>query len=368
MKKKPMTSRERMLTALGRGMPDRLPATVHQWLDYHRNKHLGGMTALEAFRKFRLDAAITFFPHRIPADDPDWRLSTRHSKTPEGTGLVRTTVTTPGGVLTETSESDPTTAWIVERMVKRHDDIELLRKYMPVPGLDRDAVSAMRKDIGDDGILRGGLFGHQGGPWQDACCLYGTQEMILETFDHPDWVREFLDVLTEKRLLYIERELAGAEFDLIETGGGAASSTVISPTLFRDFCLPVDRKIHDALHAAGHKVVYHTCGGMMPILEMIVENGCDASETLSPREVGGDARPAELKRRIGGKVALIGGFNQFQVLSEGTHEEIRRSVQDCFETYGVGGGYIMCPSDHFFETPLENLYCYSDAAKECVYR
>ena len=356
-----------MLTALSRGVPDRLPATVHQWLDYHRNKYLGGMLALEAFRKFRLDAAITFIPNHIPKDEANWRVTTRRSKTGEGNASVRTTVTTPGGVLSETSEGDSTTAWIVERMVKRREDIELLGKYMPVPRLDRDAVSAMRKDIGDDGILRGGLFGHQGGPWQDACCLHGTQEMILETFDHPDWVREFLEVLTEKRLLYIERELTGAEFDLIETGGGAASSTVISPAIFREFCLPVDRKIHDALHAAGHKVVYHTCGGMMPILELIAANGCDASETLSPPEVGGDARPAELKRRIGGKVALIGGFNQFQVLSEGTHEEIRRAVKDCFETYGARGGYIMSPSDHFFETPIENLQVYSDAARECVY-
>ena len=35
-----------------------------------------------------------------------------------------------------------------------------------------------------------------------------------------------------------ERELAGARFDLIETGGGAASSTVISPKIFEEFVLP----------------------------------------------------------------------------------------------------------------------------------
>ena len=30
-----MTSKERLLTALDKGIPDRLPVTVHQWQPYH---------------------------------------------------------------------------------------------------------------------------------------------------------------------------------------------------------------------------------------------------------------------------------------------------------------------------------------------
>ena len=191
--------------------------------------------------------------------------------------------------------------------------------------------------------------------------------MIYATFDDPAWVHEFLRILTDKKLQYIEENLKGAEFDLIETGGGAASSTVISPKIFKEFCLPYDRELHDALHALGHKVVYHTCGGMMAILELIVQNKCDASETLSPREVGGDAVPEEIKARIGSQVALIGGLDQINILSRGTPEMIRAHVHDLFARLGPGGGYIMCPSDHFFETPLENIQAYAEAARECVY-
>ena len=362
-----MTPRKRMLTALNRDTPDRLPATIHQWQDYHLKKYMGGISALEAFKRVGLDAAITFFTTDQAVGSPDWRISARTSQTPEGTTVTRHTITTPGGMLTEAFESSEQTSWIVEYLVKRSEDVDLIRDYMPVPKLNREAAEAGKKEIGDAGILRGLLFGHQGGPWQDACCLYGTQEMILETFDHPAWVKAFLDVLTRQRIRYIEASLPGAPFDLIETGGGGASSTVISPAIFREFCLPCDRRIHDALHAAGQKVVYHTCGGMMPILEDIVANGCDASETLSPPEVGGDARPKELKERIGSKVALIGGINQHQILTEGTPDQIRKHVRECFDTYGIGGGYIASVSDHFFETPPENLRAYADAAAECVH-
>jgi hypothetical protein len=38
-----------------------------------------------------------------------------------------------------------------------------------------------------------------------------------------------------------------------------------------------------------------------------------------------------------------------------------------FEKVGADGGYIMSASDHFFETPVENLRAFANAAKECVY-
>src|SRR5512136_2241311 len=53
-----VTSKERMIRALGRGKPDRLPATVHQWQRYHLDTYLGGLSDLEAFRMFGLDASI----------------------------------------------------------------------------------------------------------------------------------------------------------------------------------------------------------------------------------------------------------------------------------------------------------------------
>jgi len=36
-----MTSRERMLTALNNGRPDRLPCQVHGWMPYYLHNYLG---------------------------------------------------------------------------------------------------------------------------------------------------------------------------------------------------------------------------------------------------------------------------------------------------------------------------------------
>jgi hypothetical protein len=64
---------------------------------------------------------------------------------------------------------------------------------------------------------------------------------------------------------------------------------------------------------------------------------------------------------------MIGGVDQFNVVTEGTPRMIGDTVHKLFQTVGAEGGYICSLSDHFFETPPENLQAYADAARECVY-
>jgi uroporphyrinogen-III decarboxylase len=188
----------------------------------------------------------------------------------------------------------------------------------------------------------------------------------MACFDKPDWVHRFMKILLEKKLRFIE-SMRGAKFDLIETGGGAGSSTLISPAIHRDFCLPYDRNMHDALHALGFRISYHTCGGTRGIEEHIVSNDCDVSETLAPRSIGGNQEPWAFKAKVGDRLALIGGLDQFNVLTSGPPEAIRRQVRTLFEKVGADGGYVLSCCDHFFDTPPEHLRIYAEAARECAY-
>jgi uroporphyrinogen decarboxylase len=371
-----MTSRERLLLALNKEKPDRLPASIHQWQPYHLETHMGGATDLEAFRKVGLDAQIQYFEEMaqfwlVDADfrklnSPAWRDEAQVISADPDNRVVHHTITTPEGVLTYKTAGDRKTTWITEYLIKRDDDLRLIDRYMPVPRLDLEPVARKYEEVGDAGILRGFVWGDQGGCWQHAACLYDIQSLILATIDKPDWVHELLRILLDKKLRFIE-SMKGARFDLVETGGGSASSTLVSPGLHREFCLPYDRKMHDALHGLGFKAVYHTCGGTLGIEEMIVANGADASETLAPVSIGGNQEPWELKREVGRRLALIGGLDQHNTLTVGSREDIRRAVRRLFETVGHDGGYICSASDHFFETPPENLAAFADAARECRY-
>ena len=130
------------------------------------------------------------------------------------------------------------TAWVTDHLIKQKRDIELLGMFMTEPRCDVTAVNTVVEAFGDRGIVRGHIccfdvFG-QPGCWQDAACLVGIEKLILATYDDPAWVHELLGILQRRKLTYT-RSLAGARYDLLELGGGDASSTVISPTLFDRF-------------------------------------------------------------------------------------------------------------------------------------
>ena len=111
--------------------------------------------------------------------------------------------------------------------------------------------------------------------------LYGVVELIMETYEDPLWVRELLEILKRRKLESIA-SMEGAQLDLIELGGGDASSTVISPKIFAEFVAPYDTQLIAEAHRVGQEVVYHTCGGMMPLLEQVAGMGPDAMETFAP--------------------------------------------------------------------------------------
>ncbi len=371
-----MRSKERMMVALRGGKPDRVPVSVHQWQGYHLEEYLDGISALEAFEMFGMDASIQYFQDMgqfwLPDADttkfstPEWRDEIIVVSDDPENRVYHHTISTPEGELTYKTQGNRKTTWITEYLIKRDEDIELIRKYMPVPDLDPKPVSEAYDRIGDKGILRGFVWGDQAGCWQHAACLFDITDLLFRCSDQPDWVHDLLQILLEKKLRFIE-SMRGAKFDLIETGGGSASSTVISPKIHKEFCLPYDRKMHETLHEAGFTITYHTCGGTSKIEDMIVANGCDASETLAPKSIGGNQEPWDYRAKIGDRLCLIGGMDQFNVLTDGTPGQIRAMVFRLFETVGRDGGYILSCADHFFETPPENIRIYAEAARECVY-
>lgn len=388
-----MNSRERLLTALAGGQPDRLPVTTHHLMPWFLDTYLDGMSEAAFFDRFGLDPIRWAFDQRpdesrgeywsAPREkrgegyesagarwivSDDWRIEEKD--VPGAANTVRYDMITPGGTLSMVLEHGPQTDWVLERPVKEKRDIDLLRRYAPRGRCDVETVNEKAASVEGWGILRGAIPGFQiygqPGCWQDAVELFGIQELIMETMDDPVWLRELLGILQEWKLAAIA-STEGARYDLLELGGGSASSTVISPKIFDEFVAPYDRVLIDALHRAGQRVVYHTCGGMMPLLERIADMGPDAMETFTPPALGGDTDLARAKERIGDRVCMIGGFDQHTYFQGCTPAETRAAVRRYFEAAGAGGGYILSPSDHFFDADVALLEAFGEEARDCFY-
>jgi hypothetical protein len=379
-----------MVAALERRAPDRLPVTTHHVMPAYLERYLGGMSAQEFFDEFQLDPIVWTVPHRPESErgeyyDPlqgepgflesrrvatdEWRVFAE-PVADEDRKLTRYRFITPGGTLSMVLEDAGYTSWVVEPLIKRKSDIDLIGKYATAPKSDVEEVNRLAAEFGERGLVRGHIccfdvFG-QPGCWQDAACLAGPQQLVLAACDDPVWVHELLRVLQRRKLTFAE-SLAGARYDVLELGGGDGSASVISPRMFEEFVAPYDAKVIDAAHRAGQRIVYHLCGRLMPMCEMAAGMKPDAMETFTPRGMGGDADLGRAKSLVGGKVCMIGGFDQYHFFTGCDAAATRAEVRRCFREAGEGGGYILSPSDHFFEAEPELLRAFADEAAQCSY-
>ena len=136
-----MTSKQRMLTALRGGVPDRLPVTTHFLMPHFLNESMGRMSEDEFFDQCGWDPITYTTPHRPDSRhgeyyDPlqgtpgflesrriasdQWRVYVEPIPAQERP-TTRYRFVTPKGTLTMTLVSDPYTAWVVEPLVKTQD-------------------------------------------------------------------------------------------------------------------------------------------------------------------------------------------------------------------------------------------------------
>ncbi|HEX9007331.1 MAG TPA: uroporphyrinogen decarboxylase family protein [Bacteroidota bacterium] len=385
-----MTAKQRFIAALTGQKPDRLPVTTHHVMPSFLERCMGGIGNEEFFDRFGLDPInwVTVFKpdgdkgeYFDPLHEPgylearrvvtdNWRIYPEVLDDPKYK-TIRYSFVTPKKTLTTTLQSNEHTSWVTERLVKEKTDIDIIAEFMTEPRCDVDEVNRQAAAYGERGMIRGFLlcfdvYG-QPGCWQDASVLYGIEDLIMATYDDPEWVHTFLKILQRRKAAFI-RSLLGAQFDIVEHGGGDASSTVISPRIFDTFVAPYDAPLVALAHEAGQRVVYHTCGGMMAFLERLAGLGTDALETFTPAGMGGDTVLKEARRRLGDRVTMIGGFDQFHYFTGGAPEETRKAVRRCFEDAGMDGRYILSPSDHFFDADPQLLAAFADEARKCVYR
>lgn len=385
-----MTSKQRMLAALDRRVPDRLPVTTHHVMPYFLDKCLGGISTAQFFDQFGFDPIVWTVPHRADPergefldplqDEPGflesrrvatgrWRIFAEPIADPQRR-LTRYRFETPDGTLSTVIETADYTAWVIEPLVKQKRDIEVIAKHATAPKCDVAAVNRVADEFGERGLVRGHIccfdvFG-QPGCWQDAACLFGPEALIMAAHDDPEWVHEFLAIRQRRKMTFVQ-SLAGARYDLLELGGGDGSASVISPRLFDRFVAPYDAPLIEAAHRARQRIVYHLCGKIMPMCERAAAMQPDAIETFTPAGMGGDANLAKAKALVGDKVCMIGGFDQFHFFTGCGEAATRAEVRRCFREAGEGGGYILCPSDHFFDANPALLRVFVDEARKCAY-
>ena len=115
----------------------------------------------------------------------------------------------------------------------------------------------------------------------------------------------------------------------------------LSPNQFAEFVAPYLKRLISGYTEMGFYSIKHTDGNIMPILDQLVDCGPHALHSLDPQ---GGVDMAEVKRRCGDRVCLIGNVN-CGLMDTGTEEEVVESVRYALKHGMPGGAYVLSTSN-----------------------
>ena len=229
-------------------------------------------------------------------------------------------------------------------------------------GLRRRA-EALHESTGYAVVLNLGV-----GPVHLCQFLRGYAEWLMDLLERPAFAEGLLDAATDFWVAVASRALdeAAPFVDVVCFGDdiGTQRGPLMRPQLYRQMVKPRHRRMMDAVKRHGKPVVYHTCGGVWPLIPDLIDLGIDALNPVQVSAAGMDA--AALKREFGARLAFWGGVDTQRVLPWGTPADVREEVRGRIAQLADGGGYVLCAVHNIQpEVPPENVAAMYDAALEC---
>jgi len=168
--------------------------------------------------------------------------------------------------------------------------------------------------------------------------LCGLDRLLVSYLEAPELALRLAEMVTG----YYERLLPlaaaqGAQIIVLTDDYAQKTGCLMSREHFRRFILPGFKRVVDAVKGAGAFCVKHSDGNIGAIADLLVETGIDG---LGPLEPAAGMDLAEVKRRYGDRVAVLGNVD-VDLLSRGSRQEVERATAELIRTVSPGGGHIL---------------------------
>lgn len=200
--------------------------------------------------------------------------------------------------------------------------------------------------------------------WQHPIFLRSLEAFSMDLIAEPEMAAFLLDKFTDFYVGFFDRMLAAAagRIDLLRIADdiGTQRGLMFSPQVFREFFAPRIKRIIEMAHSHGVKVMFHSCGAIVPLIDDIIACGADVLDPLQACAAGMD--PQTLKDRFGARICLHGGIDTQHLLPRGTSEEVAAATRRVIGILTKGGGAIIAPCHVIqMDVPTTNLEALRDA-------
>jgi uroporphyrinogen decarboxylase len=363
-----MTSRQRMLTAMTRGIPDRVPASPDtNWMIPARltgkpfwEVYLNGDPPIwKAYNDCVRHYGIDGFSHHgyvtLPGN-PNVQGSRKIIHKSDERVVVRSTMNCPAGKLTgETTYLRYEAPTQTEKRFKTFDrsTLEFLPYLFPDPSrATLERYKMVQKDMGDAGVVGlcidlPTLWTQRREPAEAAMFdYYDSRDVLDEAIAYEtDWL-----VRLAKRLCELEDR---PDFVFFPNSG---MITMQSLEIMKRYSIPALRKLTKIFKEADIVTSLHCCGKERALVE-IAANETDL-DCIDPLEIPpmGDCDLEEIKKRFGNKLALKGNLHTTEVMLRMDADTVEMEARKVLDIAMAGGGFILATGDQCGrDTPDANI-------------
>ncbi|MGA7304905.1 MAG: uroporphyrinogen decarboxylase family protein, partial [Rhodothermales bacterium] len=377
-------SRNRMMTAMRGGVPDRVPVCPDIsnmipailtgkpfWDIYFFDSPSLGSAYLDTIDHLGMDgwylyghvkggndafdlagdlASLAYDAFFVPAD-----LVTRMTKKLDDERMQETVkVETPLGELETTTvcfrQAPP---WDTTNLIKdlRRDWPRL--RWLMGESWHWDDNCAEKSAVGDRAVY--GLQVHTFVDFWDGVRDGQSDQVIMDFYDDRDFMDDVFDYYKAFTLSRV-RGLIAAGVDEVLVQGSNSSMSLINPTIYDRYVLPLNVEVSRVTRELGCIGHLHTCGRSSYVVERNMQEATfDVIEPLE-KPPGGDVDIGAVKRQYGSRVALKGNMRTSGPLLAGTPDEVEEEVIETLQAAARGGGFILSSGDQVGgNTPMANL-------------
>lgn len=227
----------------------------------------------------------------------------------------------------------------------KNPDLALLKQPDPYRSermLDRlEGVAAMRADGGD----RYSVMGWIEGPAAEAADLRGISNFLVDLMTDEAYAGALMDRCVDTAIAFAKAQIEkGAD----TIGMGDAIASQVSPDTYATHIFAREKKIVDAIHAAGGWVRLHICGDTTHLLPWFAQLGCDIIDL--------DWQVDLVKAReiLGPKQVIVANLDPVKEVMDSTPARIQQRLTELYRSAGgpmmAGAGCEIPPG-----TPHDNL-------------
>ena len=200
------------------------------------------------------------------------------------------------------------------------------------------------------------------GPFTVACNLRGASEMCIELYEDPDYAHQLLELITEATIARIRywRKYFGKPLRAAGQGIADDSIALLSPATYREFVLPLHKRMYEELGDGVTGNYVHLCGdSSRHFVTFRDEMNVRTFDTGYPID---HAKMAEL---LGPDVTIQGGPH-VELLRLSTPERVKAECRRILEAvHPYSRRFVLREANNLPPgVPLENLWAMYEAAEE----